>query len=86
MLNVWSTDCVVFGGGQFAPVIASGKTLGSQLSKIRARLISSRPKYRDAFLGLSLRFPLPEEQRVNEEAGFGVRYNRTLFVAARWHA
>ncbi|KAK3295984.1 AAA domain-containing protein [Chaetomium fimeti] len=81
---VWFKHCVVLGGGggdggdggdPSIPVIAGGHLLGSQTSLIRATAVSSRHPHANSWVGFDLRFPLPLGQAVNEEMGFGVRYN-----------
>ncbi|KAK4149095.1 P-loop containing nucleoside triphosphate hydrolase protein [Chaetomidium leptoderma] len=73
--GVWYNNCVVLGGSSpSGPVFASSKTIGAQMSKIRATAVSSRCMHTNPFLGFTLNFPLPQGQTVNEEAGFGVRY------------
>lgn len=71
----FARDCVVLTTpAPLGPVFAAGISLGSQLSRIRARLVRSNAAHSDPWIGFLLRFPLPEKQIANEEAGFGVRH------------
>ncbi|KAK3290860.1 P-loop containing nucleoside triphosphate hydrolase protein [Chaetomium fimeti] len=72
---VWFKDCVIlFGGSQDSPAVAGRNAPGSA-HKIRSRAISSRFPHTNPWVGFDLNFPLPQRQAVNEQAGFGVRYN-----------
>ncbi len=76
---------VLAGDRPDAPVVAAGGPLGSQLSKIRAQLVAYNAAHTTPYLGFLLSFPLPDKQKANEEAGFGVRYARKLLlVATAW--
>jgi hypothetical protein len=48
---------------------------------IRVRVISARYRDSSPYIGINLRFPLPPNQASNEDAGFGVRYERKFTTA-----
>ncbi|KAF4497036.1 DNA helicase [Fusarium agapanthi] len=65
-------DCAVF-FGHHGPLIASGDKIGLR-TKIKAQLRSVQAWDCDTWIGLALDFPLGKDQKLNEDAGFGVRY------------
>jgi hypothetical protein len=67
-------DCAVLVKDAFGPIIASGPALGPGLSKVSARLSVLKAVDTDAWMGLTLEFPLGDKQTINENAGFGVRH------------
>jgi hypothetical protein len=85
----WFTDCVVLAGDHpDAPIVAAGGP-AANLSKIRAQLVSHNTAHSIPERRIVLSFPLPDKQKANEEAGFGVRYASKFttccqFTAPAW--
>lgn len=82
-LVTWNKDCaVMLGDSETAPIFAGSRTLGSD-AKIQARLTAFKTANCSGWLGFRLNFPLPENQAVNENAGFGVIHHRKLISGGR---
>lgn len=71
----FSHSCAVLGGPN-GPIIAAGSHFGPGVSVNTSRIILRANANADQCMGFSINFPLGEGQKANEEAGFGVRYNR----------
>lgn len=82
-LTPWWQDCVIPGGSPTSPILAGSRALGSELSKLQARLVAYKTVHSNSWLGFKLTFPLPEAQAASEKAGFGVVYNRKLIDPRR---
>ena len=67
----YSKDCALLAGPS-GPVIAAGKTFGAGVSLLQARLMTSTTG--PGWMGISVTFPLGDDQVDNEERGVGVRY------------
>ena len=78
--KVIAKDCAVFASDEFSSVLAAGKSLGTNLPKIGARILSFRAADTDPWIGLQLEFPLGKGQESNDNSGFGVRYHCKSFV------
>jgi hypothetical protein len=59
------------------PVIECSDILGSK-PKVLTQIIAFKRLHAENWLGCKISFPLPKDQVANEDAGFGVRYNRKL--------
>ncbi|KAH6854724.1 hypothetical protein B0I37DRAFT_441680 [Chaetomium sp. MPI-CAGE-AT-0009] len=70
--DTYNKDCAVLAGPS-GPVIAAGSILGAPV-RIRSRLVMLTNPPVNPWMGFSLFFPLGNEQKGNEAAGFGVRY------------
>lgn len=74
--TTFAKDCAIFANeaGLSGPVIAAGRAFGAGPWKISARIIAFKARDADPWLGIQLDIPLGDNQKPNEEAGFGVRY------------
>jgi len=74
--TTFAKDCAIFAeeAGLSGPVIAAGKTFGAGPWKISARIVVSKARDADPWMGIQLDIPLGDNQERNEQAGFGVRY------------
>lgn len=75
--KTYAKDCALLFPDALGAIVTSGGALGVP-SKITSRFVSFTSADTMPWIGLQLNFPLGDEQRENEDFGFGVRHSCEL--------